>query len=85
MNIIRRPRIFDAGTVSSVPINPPRLNTFAASAFQLSDNCVASIRLNPADACAARPDATTGRNALQLHQVINATVAINNPLSVVKR
>src|SRR5471032_3074636 len=85
MNILRRPSTFDSGTVSSVPINPPRLNTLAASAFQPSDSWVASTRLNPIDAWAARPAATTGRKALQLHQVISATVAISRPLTVVDR
>ena len=58
---------------------------FAASAFHVSASSVACTFGSPADACAARPLATTGRNALQLHHVISATSAIMKPLMVIDR
>ena len=86
-NIVRRPRSLAAGIVSSVPIRPPRLNTFVARAFQPSTSVSVAARSRPlalAVAC-ARPVDTIGMKALTPHQAMSAITAIANPLSVARR
>ena len=60
-------------------MSPPMLNQLPAVCFQLSTSAVACTGGSPAAASAARPVATTEMNALQLHHVMSATTAIEQP------
>ena len=60
----------------------PSANALVASAFHCSAITVALIAVAPADARLARPTATTGMNALTLHQTSRLIIAIDTPLNV---
>ena len=70
--------------VSKVPIRPPMLKIAVAWVFQDSTNMLVAVLSMPsrsASTC-ARLAATTGMNALQLHQVTNAITATTKALRV---
>src|SRR6476646_910802 len=85
MYMLRRPRYLAAGIVNSTPITVPNPKALVASAFHCSASTVALTVDAPADARLARPTATTGMNALTLHQTSRLIIAIDAPLNVSAR
>src|SRR6267142_6258152 len=85
MYMLRRPRYFAAGIVSSTPMTVPTPNALVASAFHCAASTVALTVDAPADARFARPTATTGMKALTLHQTSRLIIAIAAPLNVNQR
>src|SRR5438105_11205499 len=82
MYMLRRPKYFAAGIVSSTPIIVPKPKALVASAFHCSARMVVLTADAPADARFARPTATTGMKALTLHQTSRLIIAIDAPLNV---
>src|ERR1051325_11425890 len=83
--MFRRPRYFAVGMVSSTPTSVPSAKAFVANAFHCSAITVALTADAPAEARFARPTATTGMNALTLHQTSRLIIAIDAPLNVSAR
>src|SRR4029450_8044677 len=82
MYMLRRPRYFAAGIVSSTPITVPSPKALGASAFHCSASTVTLTAAAPAEARLARPTATTGMKALTLHHTSRLIIAIDAPLNV---
>ena len=82
-----RPMPFASGIVRNSPTSPPRLKQLVASAFHCSPSTRAALTSSPCAAAvpAARPFATSGMNALQLHHVMIATSDIASPEIVMPR